>query len=398
MSLSASAGVLAAPALRAQTRRGELEGVLRTNWSRDPFSYGAYSYVARGSRQRDRRTMAAPIVNRIYFAGEAMHPDYNNTVHAALESGWMEAGQMAEAGHRRVAVIGAGIAGLGAAYRLDAAGIDVTVIEARDRIGGRLWTSNALGTPVDLGASWIHGIQNNPLVELADEMGMARVQTVDTYAVRGGDGRRIAELDAPEWLERVETQITAGADPEQLNTMAYWLQDGYGGPDVVFRNGYAPILGSLAGGYRVRRGTPIDTVALSGTGVHLTARGGAVSEFDAVLVTVPLGVLKAGAIRFEPGLSEERLDAIGRLGMGTLDKLYLKFDRPFWDPEQTWIATPETGLPRGQFNIWLNLYAVLGVPILLAFNGGSAALDLADESDATLTRLALETLSAAYPA
>ena len=75
----------------------------------------------------------------------------------------------------RVLVIGAGIAGLGAARQLLAAGHEVVVLEGRDRIGGRIWTSERwAGAPMDLGASWIHGIEDNPITALADQFGVKR--------------------------------------------------------------------------------------------------------------------------------------------------------------------------------------------------------------------------------
>ena len=77
---------------------------------------------------------------------------------------------------KRVIVIGAGLAGLSAARDLQAAGADVVVVEARDRIGGRIWTSHHWpDLPMDLGASWIHGVEGNPLTELADAAGVERV-------------------------------------------------------------------------------------------------------------------------------------------------------------------------------------------------------------------------------
>lgn len=81
----------------------------------------------------------------------------------------------AGAAQRRVLVVGAGIAGLAAAQRLLQAGAQVTVLEARDRIGGRIWTSQQWpDAPMDLGASWIHGTEGNPLTDLARQAGAKR--------------------------------------------------------------------------------------------------------------------------------------------------------------------------------------------------------------------------------
>lgn len=375
------------------------QSYLRTNWSRDPFSYGSYSYFAKGTRRIDRRNLERPVESRIYFAGEAVFPKYNSTVHAAHESGLRTAGMLARTGAQRIAVIGAGMAGLSAGQRLVNEGRDVTVFEARDRIGGRIWTSDALGMPLDLGASWIHGIEGNPLSELANMQGMARIPTDDSGVIRGGDGRLISDDDAPDWLEDVtEIQNSAGADSDALNYSAYLLQSDYEGAEVVFPNGYAPMLKALAGAYELRLATQVVKIRLAEQGVWIVPRGARPENYDAVIVTVPLGVLKSGDIAFDPPLPDAKRKSIRRLGMGTLDKVYLRYDQVFWDREVIWISTPETGLPRGQFNLWLNLDRVFGVPVLMALNGGSAARELAKLSDSDVIKRASNVIESAYPA
>ncbi|WP_136658093.1 FAD-dependent oxidoreductase [Nitratireductor sp. XY-223] len=386
------------PWTRAGAGERQLRGYMRTNWSRDPYSLGSYSYVAKGGRQRDRRRMEEPVNDRIFFAGEAVHPDYNSTVHAAYESGRRTAGFVLDRNLRRVAVVGAGMSGLAAAHRLAAAGVDATVFEARDRIGGRVWTDRRLGMPLDLGASWIHGTTDNPLTGLADTLDLKRVETHDDGIIRGHGGRAISEWNAPGWLEEVvEVQHEAGADKDQINVSAYLLQDDYDGAEVIFPDGYLAIFKALDGNYGLTLNTPVSEIRQAASGVSIVAGGGDQMDFDAVIVTLPLGVLKRNSVRFEPSLPPRKRRAIERLGMGTLDKVYLLFDEPFWDTDVTWIATPENGLPQGQFNSWFNFHIYTRQPLIMAFNGGPPALDLAGLPDEEVVERGLRTLRGAYP-
>lgn len=386
------------PWSQAHAETQHLKGYLRTNWSQDPLSYGSYSYHAWGANRLSRGHLEEPIGARIYFAGEAVHPKYNSTVHAAYESGRRTATSVQETQATKIAVVGAGMSGLAAAHALQESGQSVTVIEARGRLGGRLWTSNALGAPLDLGASWIHGTTDNPLTALADAAGMGRVVTdEDSQIARGRGGAVIPEDDLPFWLAEVGVlQHDAGANASQVNFFSYLFEDDYDGDEVVFPEGYASILTELTGGYETRLDTKVTEIALRDFGVSVTT-GSSTEQFDAVIVTVPLGVLKADMIAFFPPLSRRKQKAIDRLGMGTLDKLYLKFDQVFWDEDVTWIVTPENDLPRGYFNAWLNMYKIIKEPVLMAFNGGNPALELANLPDDELIALGLETLRKAYP-
>lgn len=371
---------------------------LRTNWSRDPFALGSYSHIARGARRADAARLSRPIAPRLFFAGEAAHPEYTSTVHAAMESGWLAADAVMETSATNIVIVGAGVSGLTVAQTLWDADYDVTVLEARDRIGGRVWTNTTLGRPLDMGASWIHGVHGNPLSDLAAQMGIETVPTPETFVTRDGDGRLIPEEEAPDWLDEVTmVQHAAGTELKTLNLGAYAIDTDYGGPDVIFPGGYAQVLDSFDDDIPVRLRSAVTTLAYSDTAVTLATSDGSIQSFDAAVVTVPLGVLKAESIAFDPPLPVDVAMAIDRLGFGLLDKLYMEFDEVFWDQGVTWITTPENGWPRGQFNQWLNLAKFLDAPILMALNGGKQARVLADLDDATLLSRAQQTLSRAYP-
>ncbi len=109
---------------------------------------------------------------------------------------WACAENRVQSQQQKVLVIGAGIAGLAAAQELQKNGFQVTVLEGRARIGGRIYTERTLGFPVDLGASWIHGIIDNPIGNLAREGNIAIKPTdFDNILLYGSNGKLISDED-----------------------------------------------------------------------------------------------------------------------------------------------------------------------------------------------------------
>lgn len=387
---------------RAAPNAHGLKAFIRTNWSRDPLSFGSYSYVAKGTGPAHYTALEKPVAGTLYFAGEATFCGFNSTVHAAFLSGQKVATRVMATKATNIAIIGAGMSGLSAAHALSKHARNVTIFEARDRIGGRVWTDNQLGFAADLGASWIHGVTGNPLTELADELVITRQQTRNDTQVRGGDGRAIDGPEVPKWLfGDAEIQVAYGADRDQIDPSGITETDGFDGHDVSFPGGYAQIFKGLDGDYKVEFSAQVNAIRYGEKGVRLSLRDGDgdgdFREFDCVIVTVPLGVLKAAAIDFDPPLPQAKMDAIEKMGMGLLDKLYLQFDRTFWDEDATWIGTPENGLPRGYFNQWFNLGRYINEPVIVALNGATPGLELAGQNDETLVKMALDTLKGAYP-
>ena len=316
-----------------------------------------------------------------------------------------------------VLVIGAGVAGLTAARDLVAAGVPVQVIEGRDRVGGRLWTSDAWpDVPIDLGASWIHGITGNPITALAEQAGATLVTTSYDSAVaydasgrqlgRAGEaavarttdevfaalvraqdadadqsvrsairrGLRWADLGAEQrrlvdfvTVSSIEAEYAGSA--EELSTWWFDSIKEFPGPDAILPAGYSAISDLLAAGLPIATGQVVTDIAWDDTGVQVTTTTGRFTGSQ-VLVTVPLGVLQSGAIRFSPGLPAETREAIGALGSGVLNKVFLRFEQVFWDDDVDWIEfIPDGGEPWVE---WVSFARPTGQPILLAF----AAADL----------------------
>ena len=122
--------------------------------------------------------------------------------------------------------------------------------------------------------------------------------------------------------------------------------------------------------------------------ISVTTRDGRVYTADQVIITVPLGILKAKDIIFKPNLPQSKQDAIGRIGIALLDKLYLEFDKCFWDPNvdlinhvsEDWVIT---------LNI---LKHHTGKPILCMFLSGKGCLKHADMGDDEVIASAMRAL------
>ena len=321
-----------------------------------------------------------------------------------------------------VVVVGAGSAGLAAAAALRAARQSVTLVEARDRIGGRAFTDRALGPdcPFDAGAEYIHWAERNPWAPIARqagarfarEDGWARTLTIDGRAATDAEKAKrragFSGLDAllepkgagdPSLAEAARaggpdaelaaaglSRLSLGEDPERVSVVDYgrlwsgsdlWV-DGYG--DLVARH-FADLPVSLA--------CPVRAIDWSGRDVRVeTARGTLTAA--AVIVTVPVGVLKAGGVRFTPALPGAAQGALDGLRMGAYTKIGLRLD-----PGKLDLATlgDAVSLVTGGPTVYFEM-SPFGRALAVANLGGDLARDVCAAGEVAAVALATERLGA----
>lgn len=311
----------------------------------------------------------------------------------------------------KVVVIGAGISGIAGAKLCLEAGFEVIVLEGRNRLGGRIHTIRDWGYAMDLGASWIHGRDNNPITKIAKEAKLATIPTDYENLEFWDKGESLSSLpkfqaerkfeSIQEEMEEVAESLTSDIslgdfykrfqskiDPN-IRSMVDWLflthesnlaqnldrvstisffkeAETLSGDDLLFKEGYEGVPKFLAKGLNIQYDHHVTSVESKNKGVTVTTSKGEVNG-DFCLVTVPLGVLQKGSIRFFPDWGEKKKKALSRLGMGLLNKMYAEFEEPFWDKTSVSLGIrPE----KVDFRFFLNFLPISKKPTLVGFLPG----------------------------
>ncbi|MBB6520875.1 flavin monoamine oxidase family protein [Pseudoteredinibacter isoporae] len=339
-----------------------------------------------------------------------------------------------------VIVVGAGFAGLAAADELKNQGLSVLLLEARDRIGGRAHTVYDGEQAIEMGANWLHGQDNNPLVRLAEEQGIglspvtqwsgavvydefgeqiedaqsqlqrwdtvvedyveqylerepnASIQMLMDDAQKSGDLGFVSDELHSSFINFVFEQDWS-ADAADLSVQA--AEDGkdYLGGDPMPLRGFRPMLQQLSKNIRVRLGHQVVALEQSANAVDVIVNHQGQEQTlrtKRALLTVPVSILQAGNIRFNPQLSARKREAINVIGIGQLNKVWLKFPEVFWDDNHAILrVSPE----KGRFSLWVNIHAISGEPYLLAL---STAANLEAGSDAEIVEEAMLGLRGIY--
>lgn len=364
-----------------------------------------------------------------------------------------------------VLIIGAGMAGLTAANALNNAGIANIVIEARDRIGGRLFTKDVGGIPIDLGASWIHDPTGNPMSAFAMAAGVGQTAadpTSDAASILYYDSISGTSLQSDlvaaygnynlfvqtesQWLSMLSDQASYkdGVElfldnqpslraPDQRRRSEQFIRflfeafdagrwdqsslyydvnspiNAYGGSSFgdFPVGGYSRLARAMASSSDVRLNLRVQRVQVRPDGVtvfadNLAGAGSIPVQFQGshVIVTLPLGVLKAGSVAFDPPLPASKQGAIARVGMGHFEKVAMRFDTPFWQagtPSKThlYYVTKNTQFPT-EYSFFLDYQTFIGQPALVGVVNAAFAEEFVKKTPTQIRARVMEILREVY--
>lgn len=289
-----------------------------------------------------------------------------------------------------IAVIGAGASGLAAAQELGRFGFtNVEIFEARGRTGGRIHAvPGADGSSLELGAGWVHGQESNSIYNLARQLSLPIQRTSSDRGALVWDagGRLYAATETQKqfeffenFLERARAKSVAGeslaqaierqkarsrptaeqnlwlnhylrsyivetegADLQDLSGQPETGEGGAEGDDYLLLDGYTSMFAKIAAQQKVHLNARVRRIAKNTTGVKLEVDFGGQRrdvEFSAVIVCLPLGVLKRNLELFVDPLPTWKADSIQNIGFGHFCKMFLTFDEVFWPPKSRWLES-----------------------------------------------------------
>ncbi|KAG6887634.1 hypothetical protein C0992_011411, partial [Termitomyces sp. T32_za158] len=298
----------------------------------------------------------------------------------------------------KVLILGGGVAGVIAARTLHEQGIDdFVIVEARDELGGRVYSTPFGGHVVEAGANWIQGTQTgngpiNPIWELAQKHGLqthisdfygsletfdetgevdyvhlfdAALQNFDEYVSYTGErlSKSLGDLTVRSTYDYI------GKKPRNAREMAVEYMHksnstfepeagGFSDDNImsIDQRGYKTFIQQEAMAFlkpeQLRLNTLVNAVEWSASGVKAVFSDGSSISADYAICTFSLGVLKNDDVKFQPKFPDFKREAIASMTMGTFTKIFLQFPKKFWfETEFGLYADSE----RGRYPVWQSL-------------------------------------------
>src|SRR5258707_7638811 len=323
-----------------------------------------------------------------------------------------------------VAIIGAGGAGLGAAYTLKNSGLSVLVLEARDRVGGRAHTIMASpDVTFDVGCGWLHSADENSFVQIAEQLNFeinkslppwrdraygkafpqdARddfIRALDAFydrAEKAAIGAEQSGRDGPanlclepgnRWnpmIDAISTYIN-GCELDQVSLLD---MDAYEDTDLNWRirRGYGALIAAYGATCPLALNCVVTLIDHSAKRVRVETSQGTLTA-DKVIVTVPTNLIADEAIRFHPPLPA-KVDAARGLPLGLADKVTLALDEPEALPKEGNLRAATMRTAMGTYHI-----RPFGQPCIEGFFGGRFARQLEDAGDGALAAQSIDEIA-----
>uniref|UniRef100_A0A3B4AIG2 [histone-H3]-N(6),N(6)-dimethyl-L-lysine(4) FAD-dependent demethylase n=1 Tax=Periophthalmus magnuspinnatus TaxID=409849 RepID=A0A3B4AIG2_9GOBI len=354
---------------------------------------------------------------------------------------------------KNVIIIGAGASGLAAARQLHNFGTQVVVLEARERIGGRVWDNTSMGVTVGHGAQIVNGCVNNPIALMCEQMGIKMHklgercdlfqeggQVTDPSIDKRMDFHFNAILDVvSEWRkDKSQNQDTPLGEKVQEVKKNFLQESGiqfsdleekvlqfhlsnlefacgsplgqvsarswdhneffaqFSGDHTLLTKGYSVLLQKLAEGLDIRTKCPVQSIDYSGDHVKVTSVNGTQWTAQKVLVTVPLTLLQKNFIQFSPPFSDRKMKAIHSLGAGIIEKVALQFPFRFWDSKiqgaDYFGHIPPSPDHRGMFSVFYDMNPQGKHAVLMSIISGDAVAAVSDMNEKAVIDVCMKVL------
>ncbi|XP_036203419.1 lysine-specific histone demethylase 1B isoform X7 [Myotis myotis] len=330
----------------------------------------------------------------------------------------------------------------------------VTVLEAKDRIGGRVWDDKSFkGVIVGRGAQIVNGCINNPVALMCEQLGISMHKfgercdliqeggritdptidkrmdfhfnaLLDVVSEWRKDKTQLQDVPLGEKIEEIykafikesgihfsdlEEQVlqfhlsnleyACGSNLHQVSARSWDHNEffaQFAGDHTLLTPGYSVIIEKLAEGLDIRLKSPVQKVDYSGDEVQVTTTDGTGYTAQKALVTVPLALLQKGALQFNPPLSDKKMKAINSLGAGIIEKIALQFPYRFWDSKvqgaDFFGHVPPSASKRGLFAVFYDMDPQKKHSVLMSVIAGEAVASLRNLDDKQVLQQCMATL------